>query len=147
MGLRITDFNFIRFNRCVFTKLSLRFIENTLIGTSIALLVEITKAQNALTPIILKLATSWYIFSITVNVMSTLAIIGRIVWIRKDIKGVLGKEHSRTYTGIVAMIIESASLYSIFGIIFVVAYLKENFFSEVVLPSLGNLEVSCSFII
>ena len=90
----------------------------------------------------LKLATCWYVFSISVNVMSTIAIITRLLWRRKEINDILGKEHSKAYTGIVAMLVESASLYSIFGIIFIGTYLRKNYVSEIVLPTLGNLEVS-----
>jgi len=118
------------------------------LGTSIALLVETANPSQYLAgKLTIDFAICWYIFSVSVNVLSTIAILSRLLWKRKTITALLGKEHSRVYTGIVAMLIESAAIYSILGIIFIGNYFRQNAFGNLVLPALGNVEGICPLMI
>jgi hypothetical protein len=115
------------------------------IGTSIALLVETRMpSQGVFGPLTLDFAICWYIFSISINVIATIAIVGRLLWKRRAINAVLGEKQSQSYTGPVAMLIESAAMYSIVGIIFIGCYFRQNPAGYVILPLLGTLEVSSS---
>jgi hypothetical protein len=87
-------------------------------------------------------AICWYVFSISINVMATLAIVGRLLWKRRTINAILGQEHSKAYTGVVTMLVESAAIYSVVGIIFIATYFRRSNAGNLILPFLGNLEVS-----
>jgi len=111
------------------------------VGTSIALLIETgNSSEGVFGPLTLDLAICWYIFSVSVNVFATIAIVGRLLWKRRAINAILGKEHSKSYTGVVAMLIESAAMYSILGLIFIGCYFRQNPAGDLILPFLGNLE-------
>jgi len=111
------------------------------IGTSIALIIETASpTQGVSGHLTLDLAICWYVFSVSINVLATLAIVGRLLWKRREINSILGKEYSRSYTGVVAMLVESAALYSVFGVIFIGCYFRGNPAGNLILPVLGNLE-------
>lgn len=57
---------------------------------------------------------------IGLNVMVTVLICGRIIYFSKDLREVLGEDASRTYTGAVSIIVESALPYTLSGIAYVV---------------------------
>jgi hypothetical protein len=111
-------------------------------GTSIALLVETANPkQGVYGQLTIDFATCWFAFSISINAIATIAIVARLLWKRREIKSILGEEHSKAYTGVVAMLVESAAIYSIFGIIFISTYFRRSPASFLILPFLGNLEV------
>lgn len=56
----------------------------------------------------------------------------------------LGEEHGQMYTSISAMLIESAALYSAWGLIYLVTYARHDTFSTLLLPGLGQVQVSIS---
>lgn len=85
---------------------------------------------------------TWYMCSVFLNVTATLYIVGQLLSKRKAIVKALGPEHSKQYIGIAAMLIESAALYSVFGIIFVASFLHGSAVQNIVLPILGVMEVS-----
>ena len=94
----------------------------------------------------INLASCWYIFSVSINALGTIAIVGKLLWERKRIRECLGDSHSQVYTGVVTMLVESAAIYTVFGIIFIAAYFKQNPLNNLVLPTLGVLEVSESYL-
>jgi len=59
----------------------------------------------------------------------------------------LGADHGKVYTGVVAMLVESAVIYSVFGVIFIGTYFKQDPFNNIVLPILGTLEGICPLLI
>jgi len=67
-------------------------------------------------------ATSWVILSMTLNIILTLLIVGRLLHARKKLVAVLGKQHARLYTSIAAMVVESAALYSGLSLLFIIFY-------------------------
>jgi len=116
------------------------------VASAIAVIVEISTA-GLTSPLAIKFAICWYIFSVSINILATLAIVGRLLWKRKTIIALLGKEHSRIYTGVVSMFIESAAIYSVFGIIFIGSYFRQDPVNNIVLPILGTLEGICPLLI
>jgi len=112
------------------------------VGTSITLLVETTKL-GVYGPLTTVFATCWFAFSISINIIGTLAIVSRLLWKRREINAILGEEYSKAYTGVVAMLVESAAMYSVLGIIFISTYIRRNAASVLILPFLGNLEGIC----
>jgi hypothetical protein len=93
-------------------------------------------------PEAMKLGISYWSLSISLNTILTLAIVSRLFYVRRRVRGALGDHHSDTYTSIAAMLIESASLYSIWGLVFLVCYARNTPFQNLLLPALGQVQVS-----
>jgi len=64
--------------------------------------------------------------SFSTNFIYTLLVAGRLLFMRRQIKAALGEEHSKFYTSVAAMIVESSALYSAFGVIYVVTFALHN---------------------
>jgi len=78
--------------------------------------------------------------SVAINVLVTLLIVGRLLVTRRQIKAALGPEHSKIFTSIAAMLIESAALFSVTGLIFIVAFARQSKVQDLILPSLGLVQ-------
>lgn len=112
------------------------------IGTSIALIIAITKPMaDFWVPEAMRLGISYWSLSISLNTVLTLLIVGRLMYVRRCVQSVLGDHHSDTYTSVSAMLIESASLYSIWGLVFLICYAKNTPFQNLLLPALGQVQV------
>ena len=97
-------------------------------------------------PITVNIGTAYWSLSIGLNIIVTVAIAGRLLKMRANIRRVLGPNHSSPYTSVLAMIIESAALYTSWALIFMVAYAKGDTFQNVVLSSLGQVQVRVLFL-
>lgn len=81
--------------------------------------------------------------TLALNIIVTLLIVGRILFHRRRVNLLLGAEHVAHYTNIVAILVESASLYSAFSILFLVPFALNNPLSQVFLQTMGQVQV-CS---
>lgn len=88
-------------------------------------------------------AVPYWSLSIALNILVTLIIVYRLLSLTKQVKMALSPSHARTYTSISAMIIESAALYSITGMIFIICYARNSNVQNIVLPILGQVMVRC----
>ena len=79
-------------------------------------------------------AVPYWSLSIAVNLLLTIAIITRLLVARKQLKAVMGEEHALEYTSLIAIFIESASLYSITSLIYVVAFAVNSNVQNLILP-------------
>ncbi|KAF7799131.1 hypothetical protein EIP86_010362 [Pleurotus ostreatoroseus] len=95
----------------------------------------------------LDVAIAFWAFSLAVNVFVTLAIVGRILLFRYRYISIIGKEHTANYAGVIAMVIESELLYSIFLILFIVPYGLQNLLTAVFIPSLSLVQVIAALMI
>ena len=76
------------------------------------------------------------------TIITTSALIaGRLLLIRKRVASILGPEHSKQYTSIIAMIVESATLVSVFSIIYMILYAVGNPVQEIFLFSITQVMV------
>ncbi|KAJ7503116.1 hypothetical protein B0H11DRAFT_1711533 [Mycena galericulata] len=66
--------------------------------------------------------TSYYALSLGANIMLTLLIIGRLLVYRRNLLENFPAEHANHYISLVTVIVESAALYSIFALLFLVTY-------------------------
>jgi hypothetical protein len=66
--------------------------------------------------------TSYYAISLGVNIILTILITVRLLLYRRIVLGVLPEDHAREYVSLLTIVVESASLYSVFAIIFLVTY-------------------------
>jgi hypothetical protein len=70
--------------------------------------------------------TSYYIISLSVNIMITVLITIRLLWYRRIVTESLSAEHAKQYLSLAAILVESAALYSVFALIFIVTYAINN---------------------
>ena len=56
------------------------------------------------------------------NIILTILIISRLLTYRRRIKKVMGQDHGKDYVSLAAFVVESAILYSIFALAFLITY-------------------------
>jgi hypothetical protein len=76
-----------------------------------------------------------------VNIVLTLLIAGRLLWISKRIKRSLGYHHAKKYTSVAAMLIECALPYSVTGLFFIICYIIDSPLEEPLISILSQLVV------
>jgi hypothetical protein len=84
----------------------------------------------------------YFSLSLALNILVTLAIVGRLFLYRHRVIRAIGPGHGRQYVGIATMIVESAAIYSSFSILFLVPFARNNAISAVFLQALGGVQVS-----
>ncbi|KIP10746.1 hypothetical protein PHLGIDRAFT_125269 [Phlebiopsis gigantea 11061_1 CR5-6] len=78
--------------------------------------------------------------SLSINTILTMLIIGRLLFLRRQISRTFGPASSEIYTSVVALLIESASLYTIVALMTVIACGVGSPMQHVLLPMLGQLQ-------
>lgn len=114
------------------------------IVTSICLLVSIERTGGFWGKEAVKFGIAYWTLSISLNIIITVLIVARLILRRKRMRSALGDEHGHMYTSISAMLIESAALYSVWGLVFLITYAKNSAFNNILLPALGQVQVSYS---
>ncbi|KAG6874360.1 hypothetical protein C0995_015096 [Termitomyces sp. Mi166 len=66
--------------------------------------------------------TSYYAISLGVNIILTALIAFRLLVYRKTVMKTLPEDHGKEYVSVLTIVIESASLYSVFALIFLITY-------------------------
>jgi hypothetical protein len=65
---------------------------------------------------------AFLIMSRTFNLLFTTLVSTRLLTMRNQIKSLLGPEHALTYTSVTATLVESAAVYFVFDVLFVVTF-------------------------
>ncbi|TEB33420.1 hypothetical protein FA13DRAFT_1708233 [Coprinellus micaceus] len=119
-----------------------------LTGLSVAMVVfTMNPAIGFWAPITINIGIAYWSTSIALNVILTVSIVGRLMFMRRKIRRLLGPKHDSPYTSVIAMLVESASLYTAWALVFMVCYAKGDIFQNVVLPSLGHIQVIAPLLI
>ncbi|KZV85748.1 hypothetical protein EXIGLDRAFT_653805 [Exidia glandulosa HHB12029] len=107
--------------------------------SSLLLFIAITTGGKVLnSDISVKLLTAYFALSIALNILLTLVIVFKLMLVRHRVRMLI--ESSVQYLSISAMLIESAALYSVAAIIFLVPWVSQNPVQNLVLPTLVQLE-------
>jgi hypothetical protein len=115
---------------------------------SIFAIFQIADPENSFwTDVTVLLYAPYISLSIAYNIAMTLVIVGRIFYMRKQVASVLGQEYAKSYTSLASMFIESGAIYSIVGLIFIVAYAVDSDVQYLVLQCLEQAVVSQSNLI
>ncbi|KAH7881226.1 uncharacterized protein C8R40DRAFT_1157661 [Lentinula edodes] len=64
--------------------------------------------------------------TISLNIIVTGLICGRLLYLRNEVNKILGPTHAKMYTSIIAILVESAALFTILGIVYVVVYARKS---------------------
>jgi hypothetical protein len=88
--------------------------------------------------------TSYYAISLGSNIVMTVLIMARLLIYRRTVMRSLGlsAEHVSDYTSLATIVIESASLYSIFAILFLITYALNNPINQIFLTLANSAQVS-----
>ncbi|THH03571.1 hypothetical protein EW145_g6170 [Phellinidium pouzarii] len=112
------------------------------IGTSIANVVFTANPGSTYSSHLVQVfGTANWSLSLSLNVMLTGLIAGRLLRYRAKLRKVLGPNHGKVYTNILAISVESAALYAIFEIMVLVTFLKNSPTENVFFPMTGNIQV------
>ena len=90
--------------------------------------------------------TSYYAISLSINIVLTILIVIRLIQYRKTAMAALPEEHAKHYLSIVTVLVESAALYSIFALLFLITYAINNPINQVMLGIAQATQVSTLFI-
>ncbi|EJD42182.1 hypothetical protein AURDEDRAFT_145835 [Auricularia subglabra TFB-10046 SS5] len=90
---------------------------------------------------LLQFSLPYFSLSIALNLILTLMIVTKLAMARRSILRTLDKEQGRIYTGMVAMVVESAALTSTSSILFIIMYSINNDIFNVCLPL--QVQVMC----
>lgn len=83
----------------------------------------------------------YFTISISLNIILTLLLVGRLLHMSHKARTSLGKQHAATYISVAAMLIESAAPYAIVGLIFIISYARNSYVQNLVLPVLSQIMV------
>lgn len=86
--------------------------------------------------------TSYYAISLGVNIVLTFLIIIRLFQYRRTILRSLPPDHAKHYVSIMTVLVESAALYSVFAIIFLITYAVNNPINQIFLGVAQASQVS-----
>lgn len=90
----------------------------------------------------LKYGTSYYVLSVSANVILTVLISVQLLIFRRRIMKLHSPELGKDYFSLLTIIVESAALYSAFGIIFIVTYALNNPLNQIFLFVANSSQVS-----
>jgi len=92
----------------------------------IQLVVSGTPGGNFFNGKTIDFGTPYYTLTIVLNIVITTLICLRLFYFSRRIKHILGPDGAKTYTGIAAILIESAAPYSLVGLMFLIPYAKQS---------------------
>ena len=84
----------------------------------------------------------YFWMSLSLNISMTFAICARLLFYRRRVSSVLGPNHGTQYTSVAAMIVESASLYSAFALLFLIPFALNNPIQNTFIQLMGEIQVS-----
>ena len=84
----------------------------------------------------------YFWMSLSLNITMTIAICARLLFYRRRITRILGPNHGTQYTSVAAMIVESASLYSAFALLFLIPFALGNPIQNTFIQLIGEIQVS-----
>ena len=86
-------------------------------------------------------AIIYWSLSISLNIILTLLLVGRLLYMSHNARRSLGDEHAATYISVAAMLVESATPYAVTSLIFIITYARNSNVQNLVLPVLSQIMV------
>lgn len=85
--------------------------------------------------------TSYYVISLSVNILLTILIAARLLMYRRKAMLTLPHGHATHYVTLAAIFVESAALYSIAALTFIVSYALNNPINQIFLCTASSAQV------
>ena len=89
----------------------------------------------------------YWALSMSLNILVTTMIVVRLWMARQSIKSVVDREQLSTYTGVSAMLVESALPYAVISLILIILYGRGNTAEILFIPLLPHVQVSSFFLL
>ncbi|KAH8116725.1 hypothetical protein DFH11DRAFT_1687622 [Phellopilus nigrolimitatus] len=112
----------------------------TLFLASVAMAILVLTESNGAVFYNINVQLAYLCIAVGMNIIYTVLVVGRLLAVRKQIKEALGPEHSESYTSIVAMLVESAALYSVLGVIYIASFSLHSNVSNLVFLSISHVQ-------
>jgi len=87
----------------------------------------------------IQFALPFWSFSIGLNMFMSLAIAFRLMQMRRSLTFAIGVEHAKMYTSIASMIVESAALYSVTGMVYLICYARGTNVQNLIISALDQI--------
>ncbi|KAF8522869.1 hypothetical protein JB92DRAFT_2886584 [Gautieria morchelliformis] len=78
--------------------------------------------------------------SVGTNITYTILVAGRIYATRNRVKALVGKQHAEGYTSVIAMVIESAAMYSTLAVLYIIAFATNSNFSNLIFLAISHVQ-------
>ncbi|KAJ6500148.1 hypothetical protein C8R47DRAFT_284047 [Mycena vitilis] len=93
--------------------------------------------------------TPYFTMSLALNIFVTLLIVARLMLYRKQINQALpsGTEHGAQYVSLAAMVFESAAIYSLFSLLFLVPFIMKQPLSQLFIQALSPVQIMSTLLI
>lgn len=115
---------------------------HTLLATSCLVLFQLSQPHaNIWKATVVNFAVPYWSLSVALNILLTLLIVGRFIYARKLVRRTLGPQHGKAYTTVVAMLVESAAIYSVTGLAYIICYAVKTPAQELFVALLGQFQV------
>lgn len=85
--------------------------------------------------------TSYYAISLGTNIILTIFIVVRLFLYRRNLIKHLSGYHARHYVSLAAIIVESAALYSVFALLFLITYAVDDPVTPIFLGLVASTQV------
>ncbi|KAL0576738.1 hypothetical protein V5O48_005244 [Marasmius crinis-equi] len=95
----------------------------------------------------LAFGTSYYAISLGVNIIITILITIRLLMYRRNAAGILPENHAREYLSLATIFVESAALYSVCSILFLITYAVNNPANQVLLSFASDAQQIAGYMI
>ncbi|KAF9469643.1 hypothetical protein BDZ94DRAFT_16078 [Collybia nuda] len=90
---------------------------------------------------------AYYIISLSVNILLTILISTRLFMYRRTILASLPEEHAKHYVSLATIMVESAALYSVLALIFIITYAVNNPINQIFLGAASSGQQIAGYLI
>ncbi|EJD46594.1 hypothetical protein AURDEDRAFT_164417 [Auricularia subglabra TFB-10046 SS5] len=84
--------------------------------------------------------TIWFAIEISTTIYITTLIVARLVMMKYRLRKIFGPSYHSPYLSIAAMLIESGLMYSVAALVFLISYVRNSPFQNMVLNMVGQIE-------
>ncbi|KAJ7662324.1 hypothetical protein B0H17DRAFT_953220 [Mycena rosella] len=111
------------------------------VASSIVFLLTISlPTDTTLVALGLQFGIAYWSLSLGLNVILSLSIATRILMIRRSMLRLIGPAHSTQYVSIVAMLVESAAIYAVWGVFFLICFARNTPLQNILVGMLGQVQ-------
>jgi len=85
----------------------------------------------------------YWALTVSLNVVITIAVVYRLLSMRRAVISTLGANHAKMYTSIISMVVESAAIYATTGIVCIITFALKSNALNFLQPVLGQVVCIC----
>ncbi|KLO15959.1 hypothetical protein SCHPADRAFT_236961 [Schizopora paradoxa] len=85
----------------------------------------------------------YWALTVSLNLLITVAVVYRLLTMRRAVISIFGADHATMYTSIISMVVESAAIYATTGIVCIVAFATKSNILNFLQPILGQVVCIC----